>query len=311
MHLRIVAPADRAEQVDELLAADRAVVNLARFRGGARKPDGDLFLCDVTREDASLVAEQLIAIGIDQQGSLAIEAIDTSLSRASREAERNSPGEPADAVVWQQVESRVAEETSLSWTFLVFMAIATMIAAIAMLQDSEVLLVGAMVVGPEFGPMAALCVGVVQGRPWLMRRSFVALAVGFPIAIGCAVFAVWAFKSLGVAPSNWEQGEHAVADVIGHPDAFTFIVAFAAGIVGMLSLTSAKSGALIGVLISIATIPSAGLAAVAAIYRDGELFVGSVQQLALNMFGILLAGVLTLSLQRVFHSRRRRGRELY
>ena len=39
------------------------------------------------------------------------------------------------------------------------------------------LVVGAMVVGPEFGPVAGLCVALVQRRPTEARRSLTALLV--------------------------------------------------------------------------------------------------------------------------------------
>jgi uncharacterized membrane protein len=83
-------------------------------------------------------------------------------------------------------------------------------------------------------------------------------------------------------------------------------VAFCAGVAGMLSLTTAKSGALIGVLISVTTIPSAAAIAVAAAYRDGDTWTGSVAQLAVNLTMILVAGVATLSIQRRLYTHRRR-----
>ena len=74
----------------------------------------------------------------------------------------------------------------------------------------------------------------------------------------------------------------------------------------MLSLTTAKSGALIGVLISVTTIPSAAGIALAAAYRDGDAFAGSAAQLAVNLTMIVVAGVATLSIQRYLYNRRRR-----
>ena len=64
--------------------------------------------------------------------------------------------------------------------------------------------------------------------------------------------------------------------------------------VGMLSLTNAKSGALIGVLISVTTIPAASNIGVAAAYGDWDEAGGAAAQLAINLSSIVLAGVLTL-----------------
>jgi uncharacterized membrane protein len=74
----------------------------------------------------------------------------------------------------------------------------------------------------------------------------------------------------------------------------------------MLSLSTAKSGALIGVLISVTTIPAASNIGIAAYYGDWHTFWGSVGQLAVNLTAILLAGTVTLYVQRRLYERRRR-----
>ena len=74
----------------------------------------------------------------------------------------------------------------------------------------------------------------------------------------------------------------------------------------MLSLTSAKSGALIGVLVSVTTIPAAANIGVAAAYAEWGEFRGAVLQLALNLSAIFLAGVATLFIERLLYVRRRR-----
>jgi uncharacterized hydrophobic protein (TIGR00271 family) len=82
------------------------------------------------------------------------------------------------------------------------------------------------------------------------------------------------------------------------PDAFSFVVAVLAGVAGTLSLTSAKSGALVGVAISVTTVPAAANAAIALAYGDTSQTIGSTNQLLLNLLGIVMAGTLTLLLQK-------------
>jgi hypothetical protein len=60
-------------------------------------------------------------------------------------------GEPADAVIWDELVSRTREESTLTFTFVMFLCIACLIAAVGVVTDSPVTVVGAMVVGPEFG----------------------------------------------------------------------------------------------------------------------------------------------------------------
>ena len=49
------------------------------------------------------------------------------------------------------------------------MMLATLIAAVGIFLDTPILIIGAMVLGPEFGPLASFSVAVVQGRPELAR----------------------------------------------------------------------------------------------------------------------------------------------
>lgn len=90
------------------------------------------------------------------------------------------------------------------------------------------------------------------------------------------------------------------------PDWFSFVVAALAGIAGTLSLTSAKSGALVGVAISVTTIPAAANAAVALSYGDMGQTWGSTKQLLLNLLGITLAATLTLLAQKWLWSTQRK-----
>jgi uncharacterized hydrophobic protein (TIGR00271 family) len=305
LHLRIVAPADRAEMALELLDRSPSVTNIIHLPGAARRPKGDVILCDVAREDTSVILSDLRELDIPTEGSIAIEIVDTAISEGAKVAEKAAVGAPSDAVVWEEVESRTSENAELSVTFLIFMTAATLIASVGIYLDTPILIIGAMVVGPEFGPMAGFCVAVVQGRRELASRSFMALAIGFPTAITITFLASLIFKWTGITPDEFTEADHTLSNVISNPDFFTFFVAFCAGIAGMLSLTSTKSGALMGVLISITTIPAAANIAVAAAYGDGDAWRGSMEQLAVNLGTILISGVLTLAVQKWIYRRRR------
>jgi uncharacterized hydrophobic protein (TIGR00271 family) len=308
VHLRIVSPADLTEQVMEVLTRTASVINIVRFDGAAQRPDGDVILCDVAREDASVILADLKALDLRERGSITLLPIDTAISKVADEAERNAPGAPSDAVVWEEVEQRTSENVELSAVFLLFMVLAAMLAAVGIFLDSEILIVGAMVVGPEFGPIAGFCVALVQRRRDLAVRSGVALAAGFPLAIAAVFLATLVFKATELTPAEFTAEDHSVANLISSPDAFTVIVALCAGAAGMLSLSTAKSGALIGVLISVTTIPAAANVGVAAAYGDRDGWTGSLAQLALNLISIVVAGTLVLAVQRMLYTRRRSAR---
>jgi uncharacterized hydrophobic protein (TIGR00271 family) len=306
IHLRIVAPEDVAARAIEILAGSPAVLNIVHLPGVAKKPKGDVILCDITREEASVILGDLKELEIPRVGSIAVEYVDIELSDAADEAEKAVPGLSADAVVWEEVEQRTSENTELSFSFVAFMILAMQIAAVGILFDQPILIVGAMVVGPEFGPLAGLAVALVHKRVDFARRSLVALLVGFPIGVALTYVTSLIFKWTGLSPSDYVPGTHELTGFISRPDFFSFFVAFAAGIVGVLSLTNAKSGALIGVLISVTTIPAASNIAVAAAYGDTGEASGAAAQLAINLSAIVLAGVITLFVQRRYYIARRR-----
>jgi uncharacterized hydrophobic protein (TIGR00271 family) len=306
IHLRIVAPEDVAPQAVELLTGAPSVLNVIHLPGAAKKPDGDVILCDVAREDASVIIGDLKELDLHRRGSIAVEHIDTSISEAAVAAEKAAPGLPSDAVVWEEVEARTSEDTQLSFTFVLFMIAAMQIAAVGIILDQPILIVGAMVVGPEFGPLAGLCVALVHLQGRRARRSLQALAVGFPLGIACAFLMSLIMIGVGGFPDDFSQSGHPFTEFISEPDFLSFFVAFVAGAAGMLSLTAAKSGALVGVLISVTTIPAASNIGVAAAYGDWGDALGAALQLGVNLAGIVMAGVVTLFVQRRWYVTRRR-----
>jgi uncharacterized hydrophobic protein (TIGR00271 family) len=305
VHLRIVVPADRSEKALDLLEAAPSTSNLVFLAGSALQPAGDVILCDVAREEASVIIDDLKELGIGRDGSIALEQIDSQISAAADRAERAARGLPSDAVVWEEVEARTSETTELGGNFLIFMILACLIASVGIFLGSPILIIGAMVVGPEFGPIAGFCVAVVERRREVAIRSLAALAVGFPVGITAAFLFTLLARATGMLAGDFSGSMHPLTQFISKPDEFSFIVACFAGAAGMLSLTSAKSGALVGVLISVTTIPAAANIGVAAALADWSEWRGAMAQLAVNLTAIVLAGVGTLFVQRRIYDRRR------
>jgi len=307
VHLRIVVPSYQSEHALDLLTNAPSVCNVVFLERVARRPEGDLILCDVAREDASVIVSDLKELEIDKEGSISMEMIDSQISSAAVAAERAAEGRPSDAVVWEEVESRTSESVELSGSFLAFMVLAMLIAMVGILTDQLILIIGAMIVGPEFGPIAAICVAAVEKRMDLFKRSFRALAVGFTVGITATFLAVLLLNGIGLVPDDFSQSGHPFTLFISSPDQWSFMVAYLAGTAGVLSLTSAKSGALIGVLISVTTIPAASNIGVAAALGDWSEWVGATEQLSLNLSVIMLAGIGTLFIQRRLYVRRRKA----
>lgn len=183
LHLRLITPAERTEDVVRVIEENVGTTHLVVLPGAARDPAGDVVMCDVAREAGDELIASLRKLGLDEAGSIAVESIDLSLSRRADEAEKDAPGEGADAVLWEQLSEATHEESTLSATYLAFLTLATMIAACGVVLDNAVLIVGAMAVGPEFGPLAGLSTAIVRRAPRLALRSLLALLLGFAAAM--------------------------------------------------------------------------------------------------------------------------------
>ncbi|MEU4165818.1 DUF389 domain-containing protein [Streptomyces sp. NPDC026665] len=305
LHLRLITPADRTDDVVRLIEKTVGTTHLVVLPGAARDPAGDVVMCDVAREAGDELIRGLRETGIDRTGSIAVEDIDLSLSKRADRAEEEAPGEGADAVLWEHLEEATHEESTLSVTYVAFITIATMIAACGVVLDNAVLIVGAMAVGPEFGPLAGLCTAIVQRGGRLALRSLTALLAGFAIAMAVTVLFSLFMDAVGLFSEAQLEGPRPNTGFVYAPDWFSFVVAVLAGAAGMLSLTSAKSGALVGVAISVTTVPAAANAAVALSYGDMGQTWGSTQQLLFNLLGIVVAGTLTLIAQKWFWARQR------
>lgn len=308
MHLRAACSPDVVDAVLDHLKGATGVTGLVHLRGVVVEPPGDLVEAEVAREAVDGVVEDLTGTGLLERGALVLLDVDTATGRPVERAEEDAPGEGVDAVVWSQLVERAESDGSLSAAFVVFLTVATLIAAVGLITDSQVLIVGAMVLGPEFTALASLAVAVVtrSGRP--ARDALRALGVGFPVAIVVTAVAVALLDAGGLVPAAYVQGQRPLTSFVWSPDVFSVVVALLAGIAGTVSLTSDKASALVGVFISVTTVPAAAEIAGAAVTGQGGRAVSSGVQLVLNIGCILLAAVVTLAVQRAAWGRLERRR---
>lgn len=293
LHVRIIAPSDLSEQVIEFLSSARGVTHIVREPGVAISPPGDVVTADVARDVANDVFGGLKSIDIERRGAITAEVLDTVISTRAYRAEDEAEDDPADAVIWDELIGRTREESTLNLTFLAFLCLACLIAAAGVITDSPVTIVGAMVVGPEFGPLAALAVSIVRRKWSLARRSLLALVVGFPVAMAVTAIGTLAAKAVGWFDLSTIRALHNVRFVFD-VGPFSLVVALLAGATGMLSLMTARSAALVGVFISVTTVPAAGFTVVAATVGEWGIAGRSALQLAVNLTGIVVAAVAVL-----------------
>lgn len=296
LHLRLRVPDDCVDEIVDMLRDDETVTNLAVLPDAY--DEGTMVMVDVAREAATHVIARLRELRVHEEGAITMVEIETMLSADADRAVESAPGAPDDGVVWDQVEDRLRSEAALSWAFMVFLTLASLIAGAGRILDQPILIVGSMVVGPEFAPIAAVCLGLALPRMDLIPIAVRTLVAGFVVAVTISI-AAWAIAyHLGGAFTFAEATSGPQTDFIVQPDGWSFVVALLAGMAGTLSLTSVKSGPLVGVFIAITTVPAIGTFALCLAVGAWPEAGDALLQLGVNLGGILVAGTITLLIQK-------------
>ncbi|MGA1146366.1 MAG: DUF389 domain-containing protein [Candidatus Nanopelagicales bacterium] len=268
---------------------------MSRFPGASIDPPGDVFEAQVERDAVNDVVGALTELGVPARGTIQILQPGSWVSQRALDAEQQSPD--ADNVVWPQVIEQAYEQSKITPIFLAFMTMATLLAAIAVITDSPILVVGAMVLGPEFMAVISLGLALVRRRPGLLRQAARTLVIGFAFSITVTVGFVALARATGLATLADIEAPRPGVAFIYTPNAWSLIVAVIAAAAGVLALTSSQSTGIIGVFISVTTIPAAGNIAVGIVFARWNEVLGSTWQLGINVTGMAIAGWATLAIR--------------
>ncbi|WP_230686320.1 DUF389 domain-containing protein [Catellatospora vulcania] len=302
IHLRVASPPEQTDQVLALLAGDGGVVDVVVHRG-ALHPAGDAIECDVLAGAANDVLARLRELRVHQHGSLMVDPVELTMSDRVDAAAVGLRGPLARAPVWAEVEARIVGDATATPSFYLYLVIAGVIGAVGLLTNSEILIVAAMILGPEYGPITGVALGIDR-RSWLpIRQGLAALAVGFSLAVLAAYAFTMLVRALGLVPTAFTLGVRPVSHLIDTPNFYSVVVAVLAGIAGVVALTHTRTSTLLGVFVSVTTIPAAADIGVALAASSPAQARGSLWQLLLNITLLIVVGFATLRAQRALWGR--------
>ena len=296
LHLRVFGAAPVMERVAESVAALPGAAHVTRTDAG----DGAgraLVTADVDPDAADQALRALSDLGLpdDDVWLLRLEGL-----QPGRRGRRRA----SSAVVWADLLGQAGEHARPVARFLILMAVAGVIAAYGVIYDNGILIVGAMAVSPDFLPIAAACIGLVARRGRLIGRAVWTLTAGLATTGVVAGVLTAVLDVVGLLPSNFKVGEHALAGLTTVNNS-TFVVALAAGVAGILALETRASAA-VGVAISVTTIPASAYLGVAAGVGEVGKASGALAVLAINVAMLLVGGSLTLLAQQALTPHRPR-----
>jgi uncharacterized hydrophobic protein (TIGR00271 family) len=274
--------ADVAEGLEEI-PGSRHVLRIGDGGPGKR-----LLTADLVDDAVDQALELVNRLGVSAEDVVLIRLDSIGPAAAQR---------PLASVVWADLLSQAGANARPFPRYLVFMAMAGVIAAFGVIYENVTLVVGAMAISPDTLPITAAATALVLGRWRLARRAVAALTIG--LAVACLVGGVMTrvLNAFDLLPAGFAVGQGGFLEGLSSINISTPIVALAAGVAGMLALETRASSA-VGVAISVTTIPASAYFGVAAGVGEVSKAAGALLVLGVNVVMLLVGGCVTLLAQR-------------
>jgi uncharacterized hydrophobic protein (TIGR00341 family) len=241
-----------------------------------------------TRLEALDVRNDIITVVVDP------EAVVTDRFDGSGDPYTEVQGLGYQGISRSELRSKATDMIPDRPIYLLMTAISAIVATTGVLLNSITVLVGSMVIAPLIGPMMATSVATVLGTDDLYRKSIRFQLVGGGVAVGSTVGFATLVRLTSVLPGSYDPSQLVALSSHTAPSVLLATVALGAGFVGALSLSTSGAMELIGVMISGAIVPPLGVLGVGLAWLQPTVVVGAGAVVLLNVFGIVLAAVISL-----------------
>lgn len=207
---------------------------------------------------------------------------------AEEEEEEEEAGE--ERISRDELYTAVTANLGISRPYLALFALSSVVAAVGLVRDDTIVVIGAMVIAPLLAPNVAVALGTTLADLELVKRGVVTGLAGGGVALGVAAICGFALGPDALTDPVLERIRLDLPDMA---------LALAAGGAGVVSVTVGFASALVGVMVAVALLPpivACGLllgSARWAVAGDAFLLVLA------NVISINLAGVIAFLLQGV------------
>ena len=291
----------RAVLADERRAAVYAALEEREFdyvvTAGAGRFEGESVVeVPVSDEAVGDVTDALSEAGVDVERFLVVEEL-YSAATPNADTVRARYADVYDRPSAEELRSLVDE---LNWdvhSFLALMAMSAAIAAVGLLLDSPVVVVGSGVIAPLVNPTLVTGIGVVLGERRMVRDSLRLQALGLVVAVASAFAVGLAASTLSLAPATLDLPALESVSVRFAPSGLAVLIGVVAGVAATVSLTAESSLInIVGVMVAAALIPAAGATGVALATGYPLVALGSALLVVTTVVAIDLAVLATLTL---------------
>ncbi len=168
--------------------------------------------------------------------------------------------------------------------YYILLVLSCLIATFGLYQNSPATIIGAMIVAPFMGPIFGFSAGLLWGSGKVIRISFMTILKGLAIVIAITALLTLLIPDITLTNELLARSK---------PTLFDIIVAICCGFVGAYAYVNNRVVAAIpGVAISVALMPPACTIGIGLGMRNWQLASGASLLFSVNLFGIMLAGLI-------------------
>lgn len=238
------------------------------------------------------VLDDLYAAGLDENDHVVL--LQSEADMFGQVDSQSTDGSNYERIASAELETKAEDLLPDKRTFAAMIVLSTIVATTGLLLDSAAVVVGAMVIAPLFGPAVTTSVGTVIDKETLFRHGIAYQVAGIVLAVVSAILFALILRNTPLTPPGLAiMTTEQIADRLA-PDVLSLVVAFVAGIAGVLSLATGVATALVGVMIAAALLPPAATIGIGIAWGEPVVAVHAAILLLVNVLAINLAGLVTL-----------------
>lgn len=191
----------------------------------------------------------------------------------------------ATAEEFKELFCLLKQNAQTSSTYLVLMALSTMIATFGLFGDSAPVVIGAMILAPLMGPIISLAMGALRQDSLMIKNSMITIFWGVILGL---IFSILITTITPLEVLN----DQILARI--RPNLLDLGIAVASGIAGAYAYSKEEiNKTLAGVAISVALVPPLAVAGIGIGWLDWGVFGGAMLLLGTNLAGIVMSASLT------------------
>ncbi len=195
------------------------------------------------------------------------------------------------------VVRKLMESSTPNFDFFYLSGLSILMATFGLLTNNASIVIGSMLIAPVLYPILGVALGLVMSNQKVFTRSVVTLSKALLLGVVLSALATIFFT----------EGTVATTEVMSRTETsmIYLMVAFVAGLAVSFALGQPEwSETLPGIAISVALVPPVAVVGIGVAALDLEIVTGSLALLFTNLFGIVLASMITFSMMNLYEKQK-------